>query len=241
VEEGQEALRVGEEFSDNSIISFAAVTLSLAYTAQGDLVRAVEYGKLGVQKALTPTDKVLSQGSLAWAWCRGGEPRRGVEVLAQAVSMQRAARFIWGEQYTLFLGEGYWQAREYDRATQTLEELLEIAERCGMRFLLGSAHRFLGEIALHTNPAQVEAPLAAPHFERSIAVLHAINAVNELALAYAGYGRWHRQQGHIAQARDYLTRALAIFERLGTLGEPDKVRRALAELPEDSGVHDERV
>ena len=37
----------------------------------------------------------------------------------------------------------------------------------------------------------------------------------------------------ISQARDYLTRALAIFERLGTLGEPDKVRQALAALPRE--------
>jgi hypothetical protein len=34
----------------------------------------------------------------------------------------------------------------------------------------------------------------------------------------------------MAQAREYLTRALEIFERLGTLGEPEKVRQALAEL-----------
>jgi hypothetical protein len=52
-----------------------------------------------------------------------------------------------------------------------------------------------------------------------------------LALAYAGYGRLHRQQGNIAPAREYLARALAIFERLGTLGEPEKVRQVLAELP----------
>jgi hypothetical protein len=40
----------------------------------------------------------------------------------------------------------------------------------------------------------------------------------------------------MAQAREYLTRALAIFERLGTLGEPDKVRQVLAELPGASGA-----
>jgi tetratricopeptide (TPR) repeat protein len=100
-----------------------------------------------------------------------------------------------------------------------------------MQFLLGSAHRFLGEIALCTNPAQVEEPLASPHFEQSMAILQQIHAENELALAYAGYGRLHRQQGHIAPAREYLTRALEIFERLGTLLEPDKVRQALAGLP----------
>ena len=51
-----------------------------------------------------------------------------------------------------------------------------------------------------------------------------------MALAYAGYGRFYQQQGSIAQAREYFVRALAIFERLGTLGEPDKVRQALAAL-----------
>ena len=97
-----------------------------------------------------------------------------------------------------------------------------------MRFILASAHRFLGEIALETNPAQREAPLAALHFERSIAMLQQIEAENELALAYAGYGRLHQQQGDLAQARAYLTRALAIFERLGTLREPDQIRQLLA-------------
>jgi tetratricopeptide (TPR) repeat protein len=90
-----------------------------------------------------------------------------------------------------------------------------------MQFLLASAHRLLGEIALATNPAQYEASLAAPHFEHSLAILQQIGAENELELAYAGYGRLHQQQGDLVQAHAYLTRALAIFERLGTLREPD--------------------
>jgi hypothetical protein len=35
----------------------------------------------------------------------------------------------------------------------------------------------------------------------------------------------------LAEACDYLTRALEIFERLGTRIEPDKVRAELAALP----------
>src|SRR5262245_4238926 len=97
-----------------------------------------------------------------------------------------------------------------------------------MQFVIASTHRFLGEIALATNSAQREAPLAAPHFERSIAMLQHIGAENELALAYAGYGRLHQQHGNLVQARTYLTRALTIFERLGTLHEPDRIRQLLA-------------
>ena len=51
-------------------------------------------------------------------------------------------------------------------------------------------------------------------------------------MAYAGYGRLHKQQGEIVQAREYLTKALEIFERLGTPTEPEKVREILAKMPE---------
>jgi tetratricopeptide (TPR) repeat protein len=148
--------------------------------------------------------------------------------MAAGAAMNRAANFIWGEVLTLLLGEGYQLAGEYDDATRTLTALVERVEPRGMRFLCGSAHRLLGEVALQTNPTE-----AAPHFEHSITILREIKAENEVALAYAGYGRLHTQRGAIAQARDYFTQALAIFERLGTLGEPDKVRRALATLPEN--------
>jgi tetratricopeptide (TPR) repeat protein len=63
-------------------------------------------------------------------------------------------------------------------------------------------------------------------------VLGEIKAENELALAYAGYGRIKMQQGQFAQAQEYLTKALEVFERLGTLIEPDKIREELAGLPE---------
>jgi tetratricopeptide (TPR) repeat protein len=85
----------------------------------------------------------------------------------------------------------------------------------------------LGEINLKSDLVQ-----AAAHFEKSIAVLQEIKAENELALAYVSYGRLHKQQSQIAQAREYLMKALEIFERLGTLLEPNKVREILAELPE---------
>jgi tetratricopeptide (TPR) repeat protein len=127
----------------------------------------------------------------------------------------------------LCLGEGYYLAGEYNKAKQMLKECLNLSDRCGMKVYVAGARRLLGEISLKTNPAQ-----AAGHFEKSISIYQEIKVENELAKAYAGYGRFHKQNDNMAQARVYLTKALEIFERLGTLIEPDKVRKELTSLPE---------
>ena len=109
--------------------------------------------------------------------------------------------------------------------------MLDIAERCRMRFNIATGHRLLGEVALSANRPVIAGEVASAHFERAITTLREIGAENELALAYAGYGRLDKRQGRITEARDHLTCALEIFERLGTLIEPDKVRAELAALP----------
>jgi class 3 adenylate cyclase/tetratricopeptide (TPR) repeat protein len=227
VEEAQKALSTAEKYSDNSMISFIAWNLSIAYTWKGDLAQAVEYGNLALEKAPTPADKAWAQRSLGWALCRAGEPNRGVELLTAVLPVIQAGRFIAVEiPLTCFLGEGQWLSGEDEKAKQTLEKGLEMAERYGVRFELGFAHRLLGEISLKNNLAQAE-----KHFEKSIAIFREIKAENELAITYAGYGQLLKEQGEIAQAREFLTDALEIFERLGTLVEPEKVRGILAELP----------
>jgi len=227
VEEAQKALKIAEESSDNSLVVFAVWILSMAYTWSGDLGRGVEYGELALQKAVTPADRAWALRGLGWALCRAGEATRGVELLTSALqNFQTRDRMAGIIPSTCTLGAGYWLGREDDKAKKTLEEALKIAERCGASYYVGWAHRFLGEIALQEDPAR-----AAFHFEKSIAELQEINAENELALVYACYGRLQKQQGQFAKAREYLTQSLEIFERLGTLIEPDRVRQILAELP----------
>jgi len=227
IEEGQKGLSIGEELSNNSLISFAAFSISVAYVLKGDLNGAIEYGEMAVQRAATPADKVWAQTGPFWALCRLGDPLKGIELGTGLLSAYRTVGFVPAEIYTIVtLGEGHWRYGDYDKATQLLCEGLELAERSGMRFLIGYALRLLGETTLKVNSDE-----AKNHFMRSIAIFQEIKAENELAMAYAGYGRFHKQQGNVADCREYLTKALEIFDRLGTLNEPDKVREELAELP----------
>ena len=117
-------------------------------------------------------------------------------------------------------------AGDYEMGKRAVQGFQELAERCEAQFYLGTAYRLMGELALEIDPDQ-----AGAHLERSITLAEEIKADNHLALAYAGMGRFHKQQGNTEHAREYLTKALEIFERLGTLIEPDRVKKELAELP----------
>ena len=229
IEEGQRALSLVQGITDRSLISFANWVLSFAYTCKGIPDQAIKYGQTGVKRAPTPSDKTWAQGILSWAWCRAGNPKKGVDELATGTRVSRAVNFMPSEiMQTIMLGEGYWLLREFDKANDILKQGVDLAERCGMKFYLGWAHRLLGEIAMETNLAK-----AAAYFEKGIDFLKETKAENELALAYAGYGKLHKQDGNIPKARKYLTEALEILGRLGTLSEPDKVKKELEQLTED--------
>jgi len=219
-------MRMAEELSDNTHIAFAALSLSIIYSFKGEHSRAVEYGEMALQKSLTPFDKASAQVVLGWARCRAGELNRETESLETYIqagrSRHNAPLILNG---SMCLGEVYLLTGQYDKARQTAEDLQEIADRLGARLNLAHAHSLLGFIALETDLSQ-----AAPHLEKSIALFREIKAENELAKALAGLGRYHKQQGNMVQSRHYLTEALEIFERLGTLLEPEKVRKELAAL-----------
>jgi tetratricopeptide (TPR) repeat protein len=226
IEEAQTALKFGEEYSENGNISFAAWNLVFAHLCKGDLKQAVKFGELAVSRAPTAADKVYSQAFYAWALCRSGRLEEGIKILDPLLPIVRAGGHDPATCVVLQIrGEAFRLARRYNEARASLEESLEVIDRCGGRSHIGWAQRLLGEIALKTNPDE-----AAPHFEEAISIFQEMKAENFLALAYSGMGRYHKQLGDVEKAREYLTKALEIFEWLGTLIEPDKVREELAGL-----------
>ncbi len=226
LEVAKKALKESEEISDDSMASFSACSMSLAYCHQGEVAQAIKYGQMALQKAPTPADKLLSQGLLSWVLCRSGEADKGIGPLTATVQLLKATPTVPTQTiFLVLLGDSYLAGGDYDKARETLQEAMEKARGCGMKHYMAWALRLLGEIALKTDPAK-----AAEHFEQSISMFQETKAENEIALACAGYGRLHKQQGNVVEARGYLTKALEIFKRLGTLIEPDKVRLELTEL-----------
>ena len=197
----QSELSIAEQYGDNSLVAFAHFITSFAHTQKGEFTKAIEHAEIAVDEAPTLADKVWAQTFLGHALCRGGYALKAATLLASLVPNYDASRVVLAQVFAnAWLGEAYWRAGQFDLAKATLENGLALDSRVGMKFFAGSMHRLLGEIALASNPAQLAEPLASTHFEASLAILSHIKADNELAFAYAGYGRLHKLQGQIEEA-----------------------------------------
>jgi len=211
IENGKEALKKTEEFSDNSLISFTACVICQAYCFKGELDQAIEYGELAVQKAPTPADKIWAQGFLAMAWIRTGKLRQGIETLTKIVAAHKKGRFRFGEVgYTMMLGFGYFLAGEYDKAVQPLKEGLELAERSGMKWFIGIAHLFLGQAALKTKPIN-----AVYHFEQNISSYQQIQA--DPTFIELLHGIILLTKGNLRQGIKVLENASEVFLKNGSM------------------------
>jgi tetratricopeptide (TPR) repeat protein len=225
LEVAKSLFRHAEDIGDRSAMSYGAWLIAWAYIAKGDISQGLEVAAQAADLAPTPADQSWAQGTLALAHCRAGNASQAIEILSRLVPAYRAARFLPAEIFTPYLGEAYWRAGDVPMALQALAEMMAIIEPRRMRLQVGMAHRLLAEIRAIEDPAQ-----AITHFERSVSLLTEINALPELALAYLAHGRLHKRLGRVGEARVYLGRALDIFDRIGTLIEPDRVRSELAEL-----------
>ncbi len=230
LEVGQAALLMAEKHSDHYLISLSHSMVAFSYNIKGCMADALKHAELAIEasnRSRAIVDEVLAKMIHAWILCCIGELQKGTEILSEYFSILQDTGIL---QFFLpcctFLGEGYWSAGDYKRAHEVLEKGATLAERYNMKCMLIRTTYFLGEIALNTDVQR--APF---YFEKTIAISQKINAEYYLARACAGFGRYYKQTGDTKQAREYLNKALDIFERLEIIDQPATVKEELAGLP----------
>jgi tetratricopeptide (TPR) repeat protein len=233
VEDCEEALRLGQEHDDPGLMCFGHFFLCYAYAGAGRYEEAQSNGELAVQKAPTLAETAWSNTFFAPALCRMGQAERAIETLEPLGPAYDATQMAIAQIFNAcFLGEAYCRTSRLKEAADTLDGVIEHAERVEVPFYLGSALRLRAEVARKAAPTEPGRLQAAGYFEKAIGVLSKIGAEYELALAQCGYARLCREAGDSDKARRYYLTALETLERLGSLAEPPVIRRALAALNE---------
>jgi predicted ATPase/class 3 adenylate cyclase len=228
VREGRQTIAAGRERSNSAIVSFSASLLADAYLRRRDWNHAFEYAQLALHEAPTLYFEAFAQAFTAAALCHTGEPEQGVAGLSAIVPLLQASEHVPSWMHIApWLAEGRLILGDYNAARDVLESLVEVAERTGAPFYVGTGYRLLADVAL-SQDAEAFWSEASSDLGRAIDVLRPIGAENELGFALASQGRLWRRLGRESDGRARLEDALSVFERLGTLEEPDRLRSELA-------------
>ncbi|NUT53142.1 MAG: tetratricopeptide repeat protein, partial [Saccharothrix sp.] len=163
---------------------------------------------------------------LAMAYRQGGRIEDALAALAESLTTARAVGNRYNEGLVLHsLGEVHLARGSYAEADDCLDRALAVRRDIGDLWGAGITLNTRGDSLLRQG-RPVE---AAGRFQEALEAQTGIDSRSGVARSLAGLGAARRAAGDLDGARDYLTRALAVFDELGS-PSAQHVRDALTRL-----------
>ena len=220
------ALEHGKAVDDRRMKVVSLWRIGWTHIQRGDPEQGVRFCQEALELAPSPVDAAMAKAAQGYGLVRLGQLQAGTAQLGEAVawfdqSNLRLTRSAFG----IWLGDSYLLQGEETRARSVLDQVVTTSRELGYRHLEGMAHRLLGQSMVGEDPA-----IAALHLETAARTLEEVGARNEHAKALVAQADLRRAEGDSAGARRLLEHALSVFEALGTLDEPRRVRILLAAL-----------
>jgi class 3 adenylate cyclase/tetratricopeptide (TPR) repeat protein len=222
----QRALSHGMAVDDLRLKVSALLRMGLTHIQKGEISAGLRRCEEAQALSPTPYDAAAVRGIRAYGLIKEGRLNEGIIELKDVLDWYARSNLRFTRyQFMLWLGEGYLAAGELELARNAAEEVRSASEETGYRHLEALARRLLGECLLPADPSA-----ASAHISHAVEAFRQSGARNHLARALVTEAALRRRLGDIAGARSALDESLAIFEEVGTLDEPERVREALAML-----------
>jgi len=219
------ALEYALEVNDLRLRVVGWYRLGSAHAYRGDHDEGLRCFEQALALSPNPFDAAMIKALRGRGLVMMGQIAAGVADLEEAVAwFDRSQLRFTRSLFALRLAEAYLRQGSPRRARAVLEEVLATTRKLGYRHLEGVAERLFAESLATEDPTAT-----AAHVELAIGILEKVGAENELAKALVIQGELVRRYD-LPKAREHLERALALFEALGTVDEPSRVRGILASL-----------
>jgi tetratricopeptide (TPR) repeat protein len=220
------ALEYGAALEDLRIKVVGLWRMGATHVYQGDSKQGVQYCDEALALGALPFDAAMAKALRAYGKIKLGLVDSGIADLSEAVTWFQNSRLRYTHaRYALLLAEGYLRRGDRVVARSLIESLIETSRTLGYLHFEGTACWLLGECLAPEDPAAAE-----PYIETAMGILERIGARNDLARAMVTRAALRQVAGDIAEARDLLDQADAIFQAIGTLDEPVRVAAARAAL-----------
>jgi DNA-binding NtrC family response regulator/tetratricopeptide (TPR) repeat protein len=172
----------------------------------------------------SPYDAAMARAARGYGLARMGQLDTGTGQLADAVEwFGRSGLPFTHSFFAVWLGDTRRRQGEAEKARILLEGVRSTSRDLGYRYTEALACRLLGEILTDETP-----DVAAGHLAAAEAVFLPGGAREALARVRVAQAGIRRLAGDEKGARELLEEALAVFEGVGTLGEPARLRAMLA-------------
>jgi len=217
------ALEHGQAINDLRLKIVGWSRIGATLVQQGDAGGALESCAEAVRLSPTPFDETMIKAVRGYAVIKSGDAEKGLAELEAAVAEFERLRLRYTSlQCGLWLGESYVRHGRLAQARPILSSALWQSRERGYHHLEGVAERLVGQCLVTDSPEE-----AARHLEEGARILDRIGARNDFARALVAQAECAQQRGDGRAARSLLRQALDLFERLGTLDEPARVRDLL--------------
>ena len=170
-----------------------------------------------------PFDTAMTRAVRALGLVKSGAVELGMSEMRDALAWFDRSRLRYPRSaVALWLAEAHMRRDEREEARGLVDAVLTTSREVGYRHLEAVALRLLGELLTPTDPVA-----AAGQLDSAQGTFERMDAQNDLAKTLVARAMLHRSLGQHSAARMVLEQALTIFEAVGTLDEPVRVRAAL--------------
>jgi tetratricopeptide (TPR) repeat protein len=200
--------------------------MGAVYIHQGDLERGLQCCNKALAFGPLPYDAAMAKALRGYGEIKEGRIDAGIADLSESVAWFESSSLRYTRaRYALWLAEGHLRRSDHAAARSLIEDVLETSRTMGYLHYEGLACWLTGECLAPEAPA-----VAEPYVETAIDILERIGARNDLARAMVTRAALRQAAGDVATAKGLLDQAFAIFQTLGTLDEPARVKAALVTL-----------
>jgi class 3 adenylate cyclase/tetratricopeptide (TPR) repeat protein len=216
-------LALGEELRDRRLRIVGLFRTGSTHVLRGDWETGLQYCEEALALAPPAFDAAMTGAVKALGRVKSGDVTTGIADLREAVATFERFKLRYTRSVVaLWLAEAQLRCGEGHAARALIEDVLTTSREVGYRHLEAMALRLRGEALVTTEPAT-----ARDHLEAALRILEEIDARNDVAKTLVARALLHRTVGEESRARDLLQHALVLFEELGTVDEPRRVRAVL--------------
>jgi tetratricopeptide (TPR) repeat protein len=206
-----EALQIRREIGDRPGVVQSLIAVASAWRDRRDYPRALEVLQEALALAREIGDRseqahiLVRMGEVLLKLCRDAEAS---DHLAQAAELAQSFgdKPLQSEAARL-LAEVYLQLGDPRAARNEARRALELAEKVGSRLQTALAHRILGMVIARGGITDEDRAQSDGHFQRAIAILGDVGAVEELGTTYQSYSHVLEARGDHDGAQTFAERA----------------------------------